>query len=153
MQAKIQITFKLQLKKEKNIEFRSSCPISSALDIVGDKWSLLIIRDLAFMGKKTFGDFFNSEEKIASNILSNRLKLLEESGIITKGKIPGNKKMNVYSLTEKGVDFLPVIVEYILWSDKYLSHIAIEAKGFAAMLKKDKKAIIEDTKRKIFGLK
>lgn len=152
MQPNIQITFKLQAKKQKKIKFRSTCPISSALDIVGDKWSLLIIRDLAFVKKKTFGEFSNSEEKIASNILSHRLKFLEESGIITKNKIPENKKTIIYSLTEKGVDFLPVIVEYILWSNKYLNHIAEEAKEFAAMLNQDKKTIIEDNKRKILGL-
>lgn len=133
------------------MEFRSDCPISSALDIVGDKWSLLIIRDLALVGKKTFGELSSSGEKIASNILSSRLKFLEETGIITKSRVPDNKKTNIYALTEKGLDFLPVIVEYILWSDKYLNHIAAEAKGFAAMLKTDKNSIIEDTKRKLSG--
>src|SRR5688572_6159507 len=135
---KIQITFKMQVKRKKNIKFRSDCPVSSALDIVGDKWSLLIIRDLAFMEKKTFSDFSNAKEKIATNILSNRLKFLEEFGIVSKGRIPENKKTNIYRLTEKGIDFLPIIVEYILWSDKYLDHIAPQAKGFAAMLQEDK---------------
>jgi DNA-binding HxlR family transcriptional regulator len=98
--------------------FRCKCPISSALDIIGDKWSLLIIRDMLFDHKKTFTDFSSSEEKIATNILSSRLKLLEEAGIIHKGKIEGNLKSNIYTLTEKGLNLIPVIAEISLWSDE-----------------------------------
>lgn len=134
------------------IEFRSTCPISSALDIVGDKWTLLILRDLLFLKKKTFTELTQSDEKIASNILSDRLNRLEEMGIISKGKLPDNKKTNIYSLTEKGIDFLPVMVEYILWSEKHLnSHIAEEAKQFAAMLKENKSAIIEKTRNDLLS--
>jgi len=100
------------------IDFRCQCPISSALDIIGDKWTLLIVRDMLFDHKKTFKDFSTSAESIASNILSSRLKLLEEAGIIRKSKMVGNQKSNIYTLTEKGLGLLPVIAEITLWSDE-----------------------------------
>ena len=101
-----------------SVEFRCQCPISSALDIIGDKWTLLIIRDMLFAHKKTFTDFSSSAESIASNILSSRLKLLEEAGIIRKSKMEGNQKSNIYTLTAKGLGLLPVIAEITLWSDE-----------------------------------
>ena len=100
------------------IDFRCKCPISSALDIIGDKWTLLIIRDMLFDHKKTFKDFSTSAESIATNILSSRLKLLEEVGIIRKSKMEGNQKSNVYTLTQKGIGLLPIIAEITLWSDE-----------------------------------
>jgi len=100
------------------IDFRCKCPISSALDIIGDKWTLLIIRDMLFDHKKTFTDFSSSVESIASNILSSRLKLLEEVGIVRKNKKEGNQKTNIYTLTQKGLGLLPIIAEITLWSDE-----------------------------------
>src|ERR1043166_966617 len=99
--------------------FRSQCPISTALDIFGDKWTLLVIRDLLFNEKKTYGEFLNSEEKIATNVLADRLALLEMSRIITRHKHPDNKLKIVYRLTQKGIDLIPVLVEIIAWSEKY----------------------------------
>ena len=106
-----------------NIDFRCQCPISSALDIIGDKWTLLIVRDMIFDHKKTFKDFSTSAESIASNILSSRLKLLEEVGIIKKSKLEGNQKSNIYTLTEKGLGLLPVIAEITLWSDENIREL------------------------------
>jgi DNA-binding HxlR family transcriptional regulator len=100
--------------------FRSGCPIASTLDIVGDKWSLLIVRDMLFQGKKTFKDFSASPEGIAPGILSSRLKWLEENELITKQKLPDNQKENIYLLTEKSIELAPIITEIILWSDKHL---------------------------------
>ena len=101
-------------------KFRSSCLIASALDLIGDKWSLLIVRDMLMHKKKTFKEIVESEEGIATNLLSARLKLLESLGIITKRKLPENKKENIYLLTEKGLDLAPMILEIALWSDKYV---------------------------------
>lgn len=98
-------------------EFRSGCPISSALDVVGDKWSLLIIRDMLIKHKKTFKEISDSEERIAPSILSARLKLLESYKLISKTKIPENKKENIYLLTEKGIQLTPIIIEFSLWGD------------------------------------
>lgn len=100
--------------------FRSGCPVASTLDIVGDKWSLLIARDMLLQRKKTFKEFSNSPEGIAPGILSSRLKWLEENELLTKRKLPDNKKENIYLLTEKGIELAPVIIEIILWSDKNL---------------------------------
>ena len=100
--------------------FRSACPVASTLDIVGDKWSLLIVRDMLIQGKKTFKDFSTSPEGIAPGILSSRLKWLEENELITKQKLPDNQKENIYLLTEKGIELAPIITEIILWSDKNL---------------------------------
>ena len=98
-------------------KFRSGCPISSALDVVGDKWSLLIIRDMLVKHKKTFREISNSDEKIAPSILSARLKLLESYKLIFKTKVPDNKKENIYLLTEKGIHLTPIIIEFSLWGN------------------------------------
>ena len=98
-------------------EFRSGCPISSALDVVGDKWSLLIIRDMLVKHKKTFKEISDSYEKIAPSILSSRLKLLESYKLIFKTKVPDNKKENIYLLTEKGIRLTPIIIEFSLWGN------------------------------------
>ena len=100
-----------------NLKFRSKCPISCVLDIFGDKWSLLIIRDMIFFQKKTFKEFFSSPEKIASNILSSRLKSLEKIRIISKNKISNNKKTNIYKLTNSGLKLIPFFLEIIVWSN------------------------------------
>ena len=98
-------------------EFRSGCPISSSLDVVGDKWSLLIIRDMLVKHKKTFKGISNSDEKIAPSILSARLRLLESYKLIFKTKVPDNKKENIYLLNEKGIRLTPIIIEFSLWGN------------------------------------
>lgn len=98
---------------------RSDCPLSLSLDIFGDKWSLLIIRDLMFANKCTYNDFLKSEEGIATNILASRLKGLEENGVIEKTAHPDSKAKKLYKLTLKGIDLLPIIMEAYIWSDKY----------------------------------
>ena len=103
----------MKMKKE----FRSGCPIASSLDIIGDKWSLLIIRDMLVKHKKTFKEISNSDEKIAPSILSARLKLLESYKLIFKTKVPDNKKENIYLLTEKGIRLTPIIIEFSLWGN------------------------------------
>lgn len=100
--------------------FRCKCPITSALDILGDKWSLVVIKQMLFEGKNTFKDFTESTESIATNILSARLTLLEEFGIIEKNKLPTNKKTNIYTLTEKGLSLIPTLVELMLWSKEHV---------------------------------
>tara|TARA_B110000259_G_scaffold107517_1_gene123257 strand:+ start:743 stop:1162 length:420 start_codon:yes stop_codon:yes gene_type:complete len=98
-------------------EFRSGCPISSALDVVGDKWSLLIIRDMLIKHKKTFKEISDSDERIAPSILSARLKLLASYKLIFKTKVSENKKENIYLLTKKGVRLTPIIIEFSLWGN------------------------------------
>ena len=95
---------------------RSDCPISFALDLFGDRWTLLVIRDLAFKGKDSFGDFLSSDEGIARNVLADRLARLEAEGFIDKRPHPDDLRRSIYSLTERGLSLIPVLVEMILWS-------------------------------------
>ncbi len=104
-------------------DFRCNCPFTSALDVLGDKWILVIVKQMLIEGKETFKDFTESEEAIATNILSAKLKLLEELGIIIKTKRPDNKKNNLYLLTDKGLALTPVLVELAIWSDSNLRDI------------------------------
>ncbi|MEY4905979.1 MAG: hypothetical protein RLZZ292_3794 [Bacteroidota bacterium] len=114
---------------------RSDCPLSCSLDIWGDKWSLLIIRDMMFTKKNTYGDFLKSGEGIATNILASRLQGLEESKIIEKLDHPDSKAKVLYKLTQKGIDLLPILVEMYLWSDKYFTM----PEGIKVMIEEGKK--------------
>jgi len=96
--------------------FRCDCPVTSALDIVGDKWTLVVIKLMLLEQKKTFKEFSESDESIAPSILSNRLKTLEKTGFISKVKPQDNQKTNHYFLTEKGLSLTPIVVELALWS-------------------------------------
>lgn len=98
---------------------RSTCPIGYTLDHVGDKWSLLIIRDMIFSDKRSYNEFLDSEEGIATNILGNRLRSLEETGFIIKRDSPLKKTSKNYFLTEKGIRLIPMIFEMVLWGEAF----------------------------------
>ncbi len=98
---------------------RSNCPINFVLETFGDKWTLLIVRDLMFKGKQTYGEFLDSDEKISTNILANRLKRLEDHGIVEKTVASDNRSKLIYSLTPKGKDLLPVMLEITAWSARH----------------------------------
>jgi DNA-binding HxlR family transcriptional regulator len=121
---------------------RSECPISSVLDILGDKWTFLIIRDMMFLGKKTYGEFLSSDETIATNILADRLLILERVGIIEKNEFPGSKVKILYKLTPKGIDLMPILMELVLWGDKYFI-ISEKGKRFADKIREDKDGLIK----------
>lgn len=104
------------MKKE---ELRSNCPINYALEYLGDKWTLLVIRDLVFEGKRFYKEFLVSKEGIATNILSDRLKRLENLGIVESKIYEKLRTQKMYSLTSKGKDLIPVLIEIILWSSRY----------------------------------
>jgi DNA-binding HxlR family transcriptional regulator len=99
---------------------RSYCPINLSLEIFGDRWTLLILRDLMFAGKRHFRELLQSDEQIASNILADRLKLLVEQGLLTKAEDPAHKQKAVYSLTEKGIALLPIIVQIGAWGSRFV---------------------------------
>lgn len=103
-----------------NSEFRSACTLSSALDLVGDRWSLLIIRDL-FLNRNTYSAILKSSEKISTNVLVDRIKKLRSNGIIDFVKDKNDKKIKYYYLTDSGVDFYRVITEFSLWTKKHLN--------------------------------
>lgn len=103
---------------------RSSCPISIALEAVGDLWSLLVIRDLMFKGRKTYKEFLEAEEGVASNILADRLQRLGSLGIVVKAADPSDARRQIYRLTEKGIDLAPTLLEMILWSARHFKTAA-----------------------------
>jgi DNA-binding HxlR family transcriptional regulator len=111
----------------------------------GDKWSLLIIRDLMLKKECTYGDFLKADEKIATNILASKLQNLLDNGIIDKKDHPGNKLKALYFLTQKGIDLIPVIVEINLWGDQYLT-IPDDRKKLIEDIKKDKEGFIKRAK-------
>lgn len=129
----------------KNIKKRSDCPINFSLEIWGDKWSLLIVRDLIFKKECTYGDFLKSDEKIATNILVARLQKLEENEIIVKKEFPNNKVKSLYKLTQKGIDLVPILVEINLWAEKYHTITDERIKEILKEIKKDKAWFIKKT--------
>jgi DNA-binding HxlR family transcriptional regulator len=104
---------------KKIAKHRSGCPVSIALEILGDRWSLLLVRDLMVRGYKTFKEFHESGEGIATNILSQRLQKLESFGILTCEAEETDGRRTNYRLTEKGIDLAPVLLELLIWSARH----------------------------------
>jgi DNA-binding HxlR family transcriptional regulator len=130
---------------------RSDCPISCSLDVIGDKWTLLIIRDVMLRGKLSYSEFLNSEERIATNILVNRLAVLEAEGIMVREVSPENRSKYIYSLTQKGADLMPIIIELMDWGAKYNKNCP--RKELGQKIRKDKAGVVrelsEALKRKV----
>ncbi|MBC35782.1 MAG: transcriptional regulator [Bacteroidetes bacterium] len=122
-------------------DLRSNCPINYALEYLGDKWTLLVIRDMVFDGKKFYKEFLTSQEGIATNILSDRLKKLETAGIVISEVYEKQRTQKIYSLTEKGIDLIPILIELLLWSSNHKSGLNIPP-DFVEKLKSDKNAVI-----------
>lgn len=119
---------------------RSHCPIAFALDIFGDRWSLLILRDVLFLGKRHYHEFLASGEGISTNILASRLSRLEKEGLIAKSRDSQNRRRYVYAPTQKGMELLPVMLEIIRWSARYDPQTAAPA-AFMRRLKQDPEAL------------
>jgi DNA-binding HxlR family transcriptional regulator len=100
-------------------KFRSGCPIATTLDVLGDRWTLVIVRDMV-TGKKRFGDFLKSPERIPTNILTDRLQRLEEFGLLEKCSYQDNPVRFEYRLTQKGADLLPALQAVCLWANRHL---------------------------------
>jgi DNA-binding HxlR family transcriptional regulator len=124
-------------------EPRSHCPICFSLDIVGDRWTLLVLRDLIIRRKRHFRDLLASEERIASNILTARLKQLEESGVVTRRPDPDNARQVIYEPTPKGLDLLPAMLEFARWGAKYDASTALP-KDLLRRVEADRDAVIRD---------
>ena len=120
---------------------RSDCPINFALETFGDPWSLLLIRDIVYFGKKTYGEFLASEEGMATNILASRLARLEEQGILMKKPSEQDKRKEEYVLTEKGLDLIPVLAEMANWSAEHDPDTAAPA-AWIALMKADREKMI-----------
>ena len=111
---------------------KSSCPLACSLDIIGDHWTVLIIRDLMFLGRHEFKDMLRAEEGISSNILSDRLKRLEKGGLISSKPHPESGRRKLYYLLPKGKDLIHVLIPLARWADKHLDevvHIPPEKRG------------------------
>ena len=105
--------------KKPKADYRSHCPVNFAVESLGDRWALLIVRDMVFHGKKTYGEFLKAEEGIATNILASRLDFLERIEVIKKSPHGEDQRKDIYTLTEKGLDLIPVLFEFIKWSAKH----------------------------------
>lgn len=128
-------------------EIRSHCPVNYGLEVFGDKWSLLIVRDIVFAGKKTYGEFLKSEEGFATNVLASRLLFLEERGIIQKTPHSEDKRKDFYSLTDKGLDLIPIVLGIVLWSGKHdAKSYARRRKEFLARLNKNPQKVSAEVK-------
>ncbi|MEM7154070.1 MAG: helix-turn-helix domain-containing protein [Myxococcota bacterium] len=123
------------------MERRSDCPISFALDLFGDRWSLLVVRDLALKGKHSFSELAASDEGVATNVLSDRLARLEEAGVILKSRDPADGRRYVYRLSGAGKDLLPVLVELIVWSATHDDATAAPA-SFVRAAKRDREGLL-----------
>ncbi len=130
-------------------QLRSNCPVNFGLETFGDKWSLLIVRDIVFWGKKTYGDFLKSDEGIATNILASRLAQLEREGILEKKPHSADKIKDFYSLTEKCLGLIPLLVEIVAWSGKLLEWQAIAGTGTPEQIKQVKRFAQTEDRRKI----
>jgi len=119
---------------------RSGCPLNASIEMLGDRWSLLIIRDMMLLGSRTFKEFLNSYERPATNILADRLRRLESHGIITTRPDPTDGRKLIYLLTPKGLDLAPVLTEMVLWAG---DHERTENQALIREMRKDKQAFID----------
>jgi DNA-binding HxlR family transcriptional regulator len=126
---------------------RSNCPINFALETLGDRWTLLIVRDLLFKGKRTYGEFLDSQEGISTNILAGRLRRLKDHGIVMTDAA-NDKRSILYRLTPKGLDLLPVMLELTAWSAKYDSQTNAP-ENFALTLKEQRLQLMDSILSKL----
>lgn len=127
-------------------EPRSHCPIAFALDLFGDKWTLLVLRDLLLRGKRQYSEFLASEEAMATNILSERLRRLEREGLATKSRTRGAGRQYVYRPTRKALDLLPVLLEISCWSAKY-DPMTAAPPALMRRIKRDREGVIREIRR------
>ena len=126
-------------KRKPTPKRRSGCPLNASIEMLGDRWSLLIIRDKMLLGFRTFKEFLGSYEGIATNILADRLRKLEAYGIIATGRDPLDGRKLIYSLTAKGIDLAPVLTEMVLWA---AAHEKTENEALVREMRKDKEKFL-----------
>jgi DNA-binding HxlR family transcriptional regulator len=125
-------------------KWRSGCPLNASVEILGDRWSLLIIRDMMLRGFRSYKEFLESYEGIATNILADRLRKLEAHGIITTSREASDGRKVIYSLTPKGIDLAPVLTEMVLWA---AGHEKTENEVLVREMKKDKQKFLGRVRR------
>jgi len=132
-------------KKKPGPQRRSACPLNASLEMLGDRWSLLIIRDMMVRGLRTYKEFLQSYEGIATNILADRLRKLEANGIIAAERDPADGRKLIYSLTAKGIDLAPVLTEMVLWA---AAHEDTGNQALVRQIKKDKGQFLAAVRRR-----
>jgi DNA-binding HxlR family transcriptional regulator len=128
---------------------RSGCPLNASVEMLGDRWSLLIIRDMMLLGYRTFKEFLNSHERIATNILADRLKRLEHYGIIASAPDPSDGRKQIYSLTPKGLGLAPVLTEMVLWA---AAHEDTGNQALVRLIRKDKEHFLAEVRKRFADL-
>jgi DNA-binding HxlR family transcriptional regulator len=132
-------------KKKASPKWRSGCPLNASVEILGDRWSLLIIRDMMLRGFRSYKQFLESYEGIATNILANRLRKLIAYGIITTKRDPSDGRKTIYSLTAKGIDLGPVLTEMVLWA---AAHEETENQALVQRIQKDKQQFLAEVRQR-----
>jgi len=120
---------------------RSACPLNASVEMLGDRWSILILRDMMLRGSRTFKEFLDSHERIATNILTDRLRKLEAYGIISSQTDPADGRKLIYTLTAKGIDLAPVLTEMVLWAAR---HEETENPDLVKLMRTDKQKFIDE---------
>jgi DNA-binding HxlR family transcriptional regulator len=125
---------------------RSGCPVSISLETLGDRWSLLIIRDLMVRSYTTFKQFEESDERIATNVLSDRLRRLQRNGIISSEQDENDRRRSTYRLTQKGIDLAPLLLELLIWGAQHEETMAPAA--LVAQMAQDREGVIAEARRR-----
>lgn len=131
-------------------EFRCDCPVTSAIDILGDKWMLIIIKQMLIEEMQTFKEFTESDEAVSTSILTLKLKCLELYGLIERKNHPSNKKTKLYHLTDKGLSLAPLVVDLAIWSDQNLREFnpIMRQSDELEFMKSNREGAIEALKKK-----
>ena len=133
------------MPKKREPKRRSGCPLNASVEMLGDRWSLLIIRDMMLLGFRTFKEFLRSYEGIATNILADRLRKLEAYEIIQTKRDPSDGRKLIYQLTPKGIDLAPVLTEMVLWAGR---HEQTENRRLIRLMQKDKEQFLEEIRQR-----
>jgi DNA-binding HxlR family transcriptional regulator len=133
-------------KKKASPKWRSGCPLNASVEILGDRWSLLIIRDMMLRGFQSYKQFLESYEGIATNILADRLRKLVVHGIIAIERDPSDGRKTIYSLTSKGIDLAPVLTEMVLWA---AAHEETENQALVQRIQKDKQQFLAEVRQRL----
>jgi DNA-binding HxlR family transcriptional regulator len=137
-------------RKKQAAERRSGCPLNASVEMLGDRWSLLIIRDMMLLGRRTFKELLDSYERPATNILTDRLRRLEAYGIIRTERDPADGRRRIYLLTPKGMDLAPVLTEMVLWAGK---HENTENRPLIRLMQKDKQEFLAGIRQRWASLR
>ena len=136
------------MPKKRKAKRRSECPLNASVEMLGDRWSLLIIRDMMLRGSRTYKDFLDCYEGIATNILADRLRKLVANGIVATAPDPADGRKQIYLLTAKGIDLAPVLTEMVLWA---AAHEDTGNQALVRQMKEDKQKFLASVRQRWAG--